>query len=114
MPVARDEPAPPGLSPEKVGARPGPGSVLWKVVSAALSGALIVLLFAAIIPKLTEFDSVGSELKAMDPAVIFVMIAMALTIRVALADSYAVLTPGISLWKNFIAKEAATTVSNVV
>ena len=88
--------------------------MLLKVLSAALSGGLIVVLFAAIIPKLTEFTSVGEELKSMDPIVVFSMIAMALIIRVALADSYAVLTPGISLWKNFIAKEASTTVSNVV
>jgi uncharacterized membrane protein YbhN (UPF0104 family) len=109
-----DEPAPRGLTPEAVGARPGPGSVFLKVLSAALSGGLVVVLFWAIIPKITEFSQVGEELKSMSAAVVIAMLAMALTIRLALAESYAVLTPGVSLWKNFIAKEASTTVSNVV
>jgi len=112
--VMPDEPAPTGLSPEAVGARPGPGSVFLKVLSGVLSGGLIVVLFWAIIPKITEFSSVGEELKSMRPSLVIAMIAMALIIRLALSESYAVLTPGVSLWKNFIAKEASTTVSNVV
>ena len=103
-----------GLPAEATGARPGPISVFLKVASGVLSGGLIVLLFAAIVPKITEYQSVGDSLKAMDPWTVVLMLAMPLLIRVVLAASYAVVMPGLSLWRSLIAREAPSAVSNVI
>src|SRR5262245_40996434 len=102
------------LPAEATGARPGPGSVLLKVLSGALSGALVVLLFLAIIPKLTEFGSVGESLKSMNPLTLTWLFLIALAIRVVLAASYSVLTPELPLGKSLIAREASSAVSNVI
>lgn len=102
------------LPPEATGARPGPMSVAGKVLSAALSGALIVLLFAAIIPKVTEFGSVGDSIRAMDPVTVIWLLIVALIIRIVLAAAYWALMPGLSLWRSLIAREASSAVSNVI
>lgn len=85
-----------------------------KVLSGFLSGALMVILFAAIIPKVTEFESVGESIRSMNPATVVVMFLVALVIRVVLALAYTVLTPGLSLWRSLIAREASSAVSNVI
>ena len=72
-----------GLPAEATGERPGPFSVFLKVLSAALSGGLVVLLFAAIIPKVTEFESVGESIKSIAPATVVLMLIMALAIQYA-------------------------------
>jgi uncharacterized protein (TIRG00374 family) len=105
---------PAGLPPEATGARPGPLSMFLKVLSAAISGGLIVLLFMAIVPKVTEFSSVGSDLKDLNPLVLVLLLVIALVIRIAAAAAFAVLVPGLSLWRSLVAKEASTAVSNVV
>jgi uncharacterized membrane protein YbhN (UPF0104 family) len=102
------------LPAEATGARPGPGSVFLKVASAALSGGLIVLLFVAIIPNLTELGSVGESIKSMRPVTVVGSVVVAIAIRVVLAASYAALTPGLSLWRSLIAREASSAVSNVI
>jgi uncharacterized protein (TIRG00374 family) len=102
------------LPPEATGARPGPGSVLLKVLSAAISGGLIVLLFMAIVPKMTEFGGVVEELKSMDVIVVVLLVVLAVLIRISAAAAFAVLVPGLSLWRSLVAKEASTAVSNVV
>lgn len=102
------------LPPEATGARPGPWSVLLKVLSAALSGGLMVLLFMAIIPKLTEFGGVGDQLKQMDPIVVVLIVLLAVAIRFASAESIRVLTPNVSVAHSVISREASTAVSNVV
>ncbi len=102
------------LSGEATGERPGPVSVFLKVLSAFVSGGLIVLLFAAIIPKVTEFQSVGESIKSMNPLTFVLMLVIALLIRVVLAASYSVLTPGLSLWRSLIAREASSAVSNII
>jgi putative heme transporter len=103
-----------GLPAEATGERPGPFSVFLKVLSAALSGGLVVLLFAAIIPKVTEFESVGESIKSIAPATVVLMLITALAIRVVLAASYSVLTPGLSLWRSLVAREASSAVSNII
>src|SRR6478735_4871426 len=66
---------PPGvkLGGESVGARPGPHSVLFKVLSGIITGGLLVLLFVGIIPKLTDFAGLGATIKAMSPAVVVLL-----------------------------------------
>ena len=71
------------LPQEALGAPPGPRSVLFKVLSAALSGGLLVLLFAAIIPKVAEFDSVWDSLAELRPRAIVLMLVLAFAIRAA-------------------------------
>jgi len=102
------------LPAEATGARPGQGSVFLKVLSGALSGALIVLLFLAIIPKLTEFGSVGDSLRSMSLLTLAYLFLVAIAIRVVLAASYSVLTPELPLGKSLIAREASSAVSNII
>ena len=102
------------LPGEALGERPGPWSVLFKVLSAALSGGLVVLLFAAIIPKLGDFGGVAESLSSMRAGIVLLMLVIALVIRVLLAEAYLLLTPGISLFKSLIAREASSAVSNVI
>lgn len=102
------------LTPEATGARPGPLSVALKVLSAALSAGLIVLLFAAIIPTVTEFDGVVSVLESLSWAGVALLLAIALLIRLASAASYRALVPSLSLGRWIIAREASTAVSNVI
>src|SRR4051812_29954218 len=113
-PAAPDHVTGAGLPAEATGERPGPFSVFLKVLSAALSGGLVVLLFAAIIPKVTEFESVGESIRSIAPATVVLMLIMALAIRVVLAASYSVLTPGLSLWRSLVAREASSAVSNII
>jgi uncharacterized membrane protein YbhN (UPF0104 family) len=102
------------LPAEALGARPGPWSVLFKVLSAALSGGLIVLLFAAIIPKVADFDGVGASLEDMSPLAILALFAMAVAIRLLLAKAYMVLTEPVTFSQSLIAREASSAVSNVI
>ena len=102
------------LPAEATGARPGQGSVFLKVLSGALSGALIVLLFLAIIPKLTEFGSVADSLRSMSLVTLAYLFLVAIAIRVVLAASYSVITPELSLGKSLIAREASSAVSNII
>jgi uncharacterized membrane protein YbhN (UPF0104 family) len=50
----------------------------------------------------------------MNPATLLLMLVIALLIRLVLAMSYSVLTPGLSLWRSLVAREASSAVSNVI
>ena len=105
---------PVGLPGEALGKRPGPWSVLLKVASAAISGGLVVLLFAAIVPKLADFDGVGAALRDMRPITVVMLLVGALLIRLFLAQAYDVLMPEVTLTQSLIAREASSAVSNVI
>jgi uncharacterized membrane protein YbhN (UPF0104 family) len=90
------------LPQEALGARPGPRSVLFKVLSGVLSGGLLVLLFAAIIPKVAEFDSVWESLAELRPRAVVLLLVLALANRFLLAQAYTVLTPGLSLRRSLV------------
>ena len=53
------------LPAEALGAAPGPKSVLMKVLSAGLSGGLLVLLFLVIIPALGDLEEVWAAITSM-------------------------------------------------
>ena len=112
MSVAREDPAP--LPAEALGGRPGPRSVLFKVLSGMLSGGLLVLLFAAIIPQLADFSGVKQSLAQLSTAAVVALFLAALAIRVLLAEAYVVITPGLSFLRSLIAREASSAVSNIV
>ena len=110
-----EDPTPASTLPaEALGAPPGPRSVFLKVLSAAFSGGLIVLLFLAIIPKVAEYDEVWASLAELKPSAILLMLALAVLIRVLLAQAYTVITPGLPLMRSLIAREASSAVSNVI
>lgn len=102
------------LSAEALGAAPGPRSVLLKVLSAALSGGLIVLLFAVIIPTLTSMGDVWDAIASMAPRTVVGLVLVALLIRLLLAISFAVIVPRLSVFRSGVSKEAATAVSNII
>jgi uncharacterized membrane protein YbhN (UPF0104 family) len=102
------------LPGEALGAPPGPRSVLFKVLSAALSGGLLVLLFVAVIPKIADFGSVWDSLTALRPVAVLLLVALAVLIRLLLARAYTLLITDLSQVRSLIAREASSAVSNVV
>lgn len=102
------------LSGEALGDRPGPTSVLMKVLSAALSGGLLVLLFAVIVPALGSLHGVWEAITSMSALTFVVLLLAALVIRVLLAAAYPPVIPGLSFIRSLIARESSSAVSNVV
>src|SRR6478672_2352473 len=102
------------LPGEALGDRPGPTSVLMKVLSAALSGGLLVLLFLVIVPALGSLDGVWEAISSMSVATVVVLLLVALLIRGLLAAAYPPLIPGLSFFKSLIARESSSAVSNVI
>jgi len=102
------------LPAEALGAAPGPKSVLMKVLSAGLSGGLLVLLFAVIIPELGSMNEVWDAIASMSPATFLVLLIGGLLIRVLLAATYPPLIPGLTFIRSLIARESSSAVSNVI
>ncbi len=102
------------LPGEALGDRPGPTSVLMKVLSAALSGGLLVLLFLVIVPALGSLDGVWEAITSMSPLTFTVLLVAALVIRLLLAAAYPPVIPGLSFVRSLIARESSSAVSNVV
>ena len=102
------------LPGEALGDKPGPTSVLMKVLSAFLSGGLLVLLFLVIIPALGSLDGVWDSISSMSVATFLVLLLVALLIRVLLAAAYPPLIPGLSFVRSLIARESSSAVSNVI
>jgi putative heme transporter len=102
------------LSGEALGERPGPGSVLMKVLSAFLSGGLLVLLFLVIVPALGSLDGVWESISSMSLATFLALLFVAVVIRLLLAAAYPPLIPGLSFVRSFIARESSSAVSNVI
>src|SRR4249919_2443424 len=103
-PTTHDDAGELPLPPEALGARPGPKSVFLKVLSAAFSGGLIVLLFAVIIPTLSSMGEVWDSIKSMSPATVVALVLVALLIRLLLAISFAVIVPGLSVFRSGVSK----------
>ena len=102
------------LPAEALGAAPGPRSVLMKVLSAGLSGALLVLLFLVIIPALGSLDGVRDAITSMSTATFLLLLVAALVIRMLLAAAYPPVIPGLSFVRSLIARESSSAVSNVI
>jgi putative heme transporter len=102
------------LPAEALGAAPGPRSVLMKVLSAALSGGLLVLLFLVIIPALGSLDGVWAAIQSMSVATFLLLLLAALVIRVLLAAAYPPVIPGLSFFRSLIARESSSAVSNII
>ena len=102
------------LPGEALGDAPGPRSVLFKVLSAGLSGGLLVLLFLVIIPALGDMTDVWAAITSMSAATVVGLIIAALAIRALLAAAYVPLIPGLSFVRSVIARESSSAVSNVI
>lgn len=102
------------LPDEALGSPPGKKSVLLKVLSAGLSGGLLVLLFLVIIPLLGSLDGVWAAISSMSATAVLVLFVGALVIRVLLAAAYSVLISALTFGRSLIAREASSAVSNVV
>jgi uncharacterized membrane protein YbhN (UPF0104 family) len=85
-----------------------------KVLSAALSGGLLVLLFAVIIPALGSLEGVWTAITSMSVLTFTLLLVAALVIRVLLAAAYPPVIPGLSFVRSLIARESSSAVSNVV
>ena len=102
------------LPGEALGDRPGPTSVLMKVLSAALSGGLLVLLFLVIVPALGSLSGVWDAISSMSALTFTVLLLAAIVIRLLLAAAYPPVIPGLSFIRSLIARESSSAVSNVV
>src|SRR4051794_17070314 len=102
------------LPAEALGAAPGPKSVLMKVLSAGLSGGLLVLLFAVIIPELGSMDDVGPPSPSLPPPPSTPLLTGALLTGVLPAPPSPPLIPGLTFIRSLIARESSSAVSNVV
>lgn len=102
------------LPGEALGDRPGPTSVLMKVLSAFLSGGLLVLLFVVIVPALGSLNGVWAAITSMSALTFMVLLLAALLIRVLLAAAYPPVIPGLSFVRSLIARESSSAVSNVI
>src|SRR6478735_1815905 len=103
------------LPPEATGAPPSGKSILWKVISAGFSGALIVLILVWFRDQLDEYgDEVKEAIQGLGP----VEIAFGLGCGFALMtfSAMAMRTPltGIGVSKAFIAQQSSTAISNVI
>jgi len=85
-----------------------------KVLSAFLSGALLVLLFLVIVPALGSLDGVWEAITSMSALTFTVLLVAALVIRVLLAAAYPPVIPGLSFVRSLIARESSSAVSNVI
>jgi uncharacterized membrane protein YbhN (UPF0104 family) len=85
-----------------------------KVLSAFLSGGLLVLLFAVIVPALGSLDGVWTAISSMSALTFMVLLLAALLIRVLLAAAYPPVIPGLSFVRSLIARESSSAVSNVI
>jgi uncharacterized protein (TIRG00374 family) len=85
-----------------------------KVLSAGLSGALLVLLFLVIIPALGSLNGVRDAISSMSVATFMLLLVAALAIRVLLAAAYPPVIPGLSFFRSLIARESSSAVSNVI
>ena len=102
------------LPGEALGDRPGPTSVLMKVLSAFLSGGLLVLLFVVIVPALGSLNGVWDRDQLDVRLTFMVLLLAALLIRVLLAAAYPPVIPGLSFVRSLIARESSSAVSNVI
>src|SRR5262245_9154930 len=84
------------LPSEAIGERPGPAAQLMRVLSAALSGGLLVLMVFVIIPQLSSLDAVWAAMSSMTWETIILLVIVALVIRGLLAEAYVPLIPGLS------------------
>ncbi|HEX3222592.1 MAG TPA: hypothetical protein VHR35_08490, partial [Nocardioides sp.] len=73
-----------------------------KVASAALSGGLLVLLFAVIIPELGSLDEVWTAMSSMTWETVVGLVIAGLAIRALLAAAYTPLIPGLSFFRSLI------------
>jgi uncharacterized protein (TIRG00374 family) len=112
--TAQQASSPNPLPPEATGAAPSPQSLLFKVLSAAFTGALLVLIFFYLIPQLTSYGSVSDALKSMSAAEIALLVAGGFLIMGL--NAAAMMTPihSLTFGRAFVAQQASTAVSNVI
>ena len=111
---AQQASSPNPLPPEATGAAPSPQSLLFKVLSAAFTGALLVLIFFYLVPQLSSYSSVGDALKSMSTVEIAFLLAGGFLIMGL--NAAAMMTPihSLTFGRAFVAQQASTAVSNVI
>ena len=103
------------LPPEATGAPPSAQSILFKVLSAGFSGALIVLIIVWFHTKLVEYGSdVGDAIKSLSIVQIVGLLIGGVVIMTLNAMAMRAPLTGISRGKAFIAQQSCSAVSNVI
>jgi|SRR5215207_6149243 len=101
----------PPLTPE---AAQDSRSVLWRIVSATLSGALIVLIFGGILPQIADFNEVWAAMADMSAAEVGLLLAGGVLVMTLSAATMETPISELRLPRAFVAQQASTAVSNVI
>jgi len=103
------------LPPEATGAPPSGKSILFKVLSAGFSGALVVLLLVWFRDQLDEYGSdIGDAVSDLSIAAIVALVLGGLVIMALNAMAMQTPLTGISTTKAFVAQQSSTAISNVI
>ncbi|MEO8328399.1 MAG: YbhN family protein [Candidatus Nanopelagicales bacterium] len=102
------------LPPEATGSAPSTQSVVFKVLSAMLTGALLVLIAFYLVPKLAGYASVGNALKGMTVPELLILLVGGIAVMTLNAAAMKTPLHELSLRRAFVAQQASTAVSNVI
>ncbi|HVQ88597.1 MAG TPA: YbhN family protein [Actinomycetes bacterium] len=102
------------LPPEATGSPPSTQSVVFKVMSAMLTGALLALIAFYLIPKLSGYASVGESLRNMSGIELVLLMLGGITIMTLNAAAMKTPLHHLGLGRAFVAQQASTAVSNVI
>jgi uncharacterized protein (TIRG00374 family) len=95
-------------------ARMSGGMRASKIVQIVLAGAIVVAIFAAVIPRIADYRSVGATLERMSgPQLLMVVAAAALNLLTYWLQSVAAL-PGLTLGMAAVQTQTTTTIANAV
>ena len=103
------------LPPEATGAPPSSKSILWKVLNAGFTGALLALIAVWLYDELDDYSaSITATIQALTAWQAVILLIAGLAIMTL--NSMAMATPlnGISTKQAFVAQQSATAVSNVL
>lgn len=102
------------LPPEATGSPPSAQSLLFKVLSAAFTGALLALIVFKLLPELAGYADIGAVLAQL--SVWEMLLLLAGGVLIMGLNTAAMRTPihGLSFGRAFVAQQACTAVSNVI
>ncbi len=102
------------LPPEATGSPPSAQSLLFKVLSAMFTGALLALIIFKLIPELAGYASIGDALKAMSALQLLLLLVGGFVIMGLNAEAMRTPIHGLTFRRAFVAQQSCTAVSNVI
>lgn len=85
-----------------------------RLVRAVLLLLLMYLVFGVLIPSFASYQDIWDALTSLQPRAVIVLGLLTIGVECCKAGSYALLVPGLGIWRAFLAQESAAVVSNTV